>query len=158
MPMHADTHTCTRVCIYIYIYSEVWKKKKKIVQENCFDNQKREKRYTVIQNWGIHSPHFFLTKLTSHLFIPTFILSHNFSSRHFECYPKIFLFNFTEFQLIEDLILFLIKIIKKKLIVPVPHSNTKAFTINIFFSFISLTFLFHTLKNREQKGWILIFF
>ena len=157
MPMHADTHTCTRVCIYIYIFWSM-EKKKKIVQENCFDNQKREKRYTVIQNWGIHSPHFFLTKLTSHLFIPTFILSHNFSSRHFECYPKIFLFNFTEFQLIEDLILFLIKIIKKKLIVPVPHSNTKAFTINIFFSFISLTFLFHTLKNREQKGWILIFF
>ena len=153
------THTHAHVCVYIYIYIlKYGKKKKKIVQENCFDNQKREKRYTVIQNWGIHSPHFFLTKLTSHLFIPTFILSHNFSSRHFECYPKIFLFNFTEFQLIEDLILFLIKIIKKKLIVPVPHSNTKAFTINIFFSFISLTFLFHTLKNREQKGWILIFF
>ena len=87
------------------------KQKQKGAQETSFDNQKKGK--TLHSNTTLRdsfTPIFF-TKLTSHLFFPTFILSHNFSSRHFECYPKLFLFNFTEFQLVVDLILFLIKII-----------------------------------------------
>ena len=70
------------------------KQKQKGAQETSFDHHKKGK--TLQSNTTLRdsfTPLFF-TKLTSHLFIPTFILSHNFSSRHFECYPKLFLFLF----------------------------------------------------------------